>query len=284
MGDALSVTLNTSNIHGHIGIPHWYDMAREDGRAESNEALSVTLNTSNIHGPDAGPPHWYDMAREDERTASIEVLAMAGRNADSVDVPTTADAGSHFPAEDEALRAWMPSSWVKLLASSCIVEWVGETALKTGAGNVEEWLDVSTTETVTMEAQRNGGVPWVEFSSEASLRAFVNASLQESGSAFLTQSESMLQPVQILDTIEFPRGAVNWTCHMKLKLCHHPLKDQRFWWTKVRFVDTGKVDVLMFTQHKLHPLCRENCTLGFHTIEIVLLDNMPRIMDHIVIV
>merc|ERR1712048_113017 len=102
------------------------------------------------------------MAREDEQTQSVEAP------------PMTLNTWSHAlrpQVEDGTRRTWMPSSWMELLTLSCIIEWVGNTALKTGAGTVEEWLNVSTIETVTTQVQSKGGVPWVEFSSEASLRA-----------------------------------------------------------------------------------------------------------------
>merc|ERR1712048_1154291 len=227
--------------------PFWRSMAAEDAEMQTNAGAKTKTSPDTM----SSKPNqlWQRMAVEDAKTrtspdvktvSSIQGMwfSMAAEDA-NLQTTTVQDAKMQTNAGEMAANVQLISNGMTPPTNAELVN-----------PNVFQWkFNTSTDVLEYVQSQQNRGIP-----------------------VLITRPESLNRSVDILGTEDLPWDQMLMTCHLIGDItCHVPFRSQVFTMAHVRFSDTQEEDHLMFTQHKIHPLCVENCEYMHHVSEVLLM-------------
>merc|ERR1712107_978441 len=236
-------TRTSPDTMGYVTSPLWENMAVEDVKTKTSPDTMGVLSS----------PRWPRMAAEDAEMQANPDVHMARTK-------TIPDSASNMrnpiwesmAAEDAKTRITTQVSRGEMAANVQLISsgMTPPTNAEFVNPNVFQWkFNTSAVVLEYVQIQQNRGIP-----------------------VLITRPESLNRSVDILGTEDLPWDQMLMTCHLIGDItCHVPFRSQVFTMAHVRFSDTQEEDHLIFTQHKVHPLCVENCEYMHHVSEVLLM-------------
>jgi len=242
----------------------WLLMAAEDQTLAQSESFKVQEDRV---PDDAG--RWYRMAAEDKALAQSESFKVQEDR-----VPDDATRWGPMAAEDQTLaqsesvkvqedKQVLDKKWPLMAAEDKVfAHHDGETDLLTVPGKLLV-TDVKL---------------WV-FDSVEVMEQYVMKNAR--GVAWKANASHLHRDVRLLSKDLIPHQNVILSCHYHDPagpMCHVPFVSETFWQTRVQFLDDMSTADLIFTEHKIHPLCKTGCEMKYHVAELLLLSGQPVIV------
>merc|ERR1719468_284747 len=217
----------------------WPSMAAEDAKLEATMAAQDAM--------------WESMVAED-------VKMQAGPDVQVARTRTIPDSATNHKAP----------SWFNMAAEDAKTRITTQVSRGEMAANVHLISSGMTPPTNAVFVNPNV-FEW-KFNTSADVLEYVHSQQNRGIPVLITKPESLNREVDILDTEDLPWDQMLMACHLIDDItCHVPFRSQVFTKTHVRFTDTHEEDHLIFTQHKVHPLCVENCEYMHHVSEVLLM-------------
>jgi len=280
--------------------PYWRSMAAEDAEMQTYPGVHMAMeNAKTKTSPDtmSSKPGqlWQRMAAEDVEVQTYPGVHMAAEDVKTKTSPDTmaywgdrqrmaaedvemqTNAGVHMTVEDAKTKTSPDTMggatrpyWRSMAAEDAKMRIPTYVSRGEMAANVQ-LISNGMTPPTNAELVNPNVFQW-KFNTSTDVLEYVQSQQNRGIPALITRPESLNRSVDILGTEDLPWDQILMTCHLIGDIsCHVPFRSQVFTMAHVRFSDTQEEDHLMFTQHKTHPLCVENCEYMHHISEVLLM-------------